>query len=435
MKLPKILKSAIDGAGVIWSQVAASWRGSQALSTNTGQQISAPSVGVRSTATTVTVDSALSLSVVWACAELVATTIASLPCYLYERKKDGKLVPAEDHPLYTVLHDSPNRNMDPSNYFEACGLSEVLQGNSYSYIDRNAGGDVIELTPMASGQVDTFLMDGRLWYRYTQDGRQVILPREKVFHVRGMGNGYVGLSALSYARNVIDSAQSAERFGTAFHANAGKPGGVLTIGQVLTDEQRAAVKKNFVDYMAGADNAFKLLVLEAAMTYQQVQLSPEDSQMLETRTFSVPELCRFMHRVPPVLIGHSEGASNYGTGIEQQMLGFFTTSLRPILRRKERAIKMQLLKPEERRRYEVEFDFVELLRADSKARAEFLSKMVNNGLMTRNEGRELERLPPIEGADQLTVQGALIDLKDLGKPRSPGVASMPVESGDGRSET
>lgn len=421
-----ILKSVIDGAGVMWSMVAATWRGSPALGTNTGQQVNEPTRSKMPTATSVTVDSALSLSTVWACAELVATTIASLPCYLYERR-GGKLILAEDHPLFTVLAHSPNRNMDPSNYFEASGLSEILGGNSYSYIERNAGGDVIELVPMATAQVEVFLYQGRLWYAYTQDGQKVTLPSEKVFHVRGMGNGYMGLSPLAYARGAVDSAQAAERFGTSFHANAGKPGGVLTIDHVLNDEQRTAVQKNFVDYLAGSENAFKLMVLEAAMTYQQVQLSPEDSQMLESRAFSVPELCRFMHRVPPILIGHNDGTTTWGSGIEQLLLGFFSTSIRPILRRKERAIKQQLLKPEERRRYEVEFDFTDLLRADSKARAEFYSQMVNNGLMTRNEARDLERLPRIEGADQLTVQGALIDLKDLNKPRGAGVPSTPAD--------
>ncbi len=425
MKLKAIFKSIVDGGGVLWSQLT-TWRGSQAIGTNTGQQVNAPSISRRSTATTVTVDSALSLSTVWGCVELITSTVASLPCYLYE-KRGKKLVLAEDHPLYAVLHDSPNRNMDPSQYFEACGLNEELSGNSYSYIERNGQGDVIELIPLASAQMEVFLHEGRLWYAYTQDGKKEILPREKIFHVRGMGNGYIGLSPLAYARGAVDSAQAAEQFGTAFHANAGKPGGVLTIDQVLTDDQRAAVKKNFVDYMAGSDNAFKLLVLEAAMKYQQVQLSPEDSQMLETRAFSVPELCRFFHRVPPVLIGHTEGATTWGTGVEQLLLGFFSTSIRPILRRKEHAIKQQLLKIDDRRRYEVEFDFTDLLRADSKARADFYSQMVNNGLMTRNEARELERLPEIEGASQLTVQGALIDLKDINKPRGPGVASTPAD--------
>lgn len=423
MNIKAFFKGIVDGSGVNWSLIS-SWRGSQALSVNPGEQLREPAIVKRATATTVTVDTALSLSTVWACAELIASTVASLPCYLYE-KKGKKLVLAEDHPLYAVLHESPNRYMDPSVFFETQGLNEVLQGNSFALKEFNSRGDVIELIPLAASQMQVFLQQGKLLYAYTQSGQREIFPSEKIFHVRGMGNGYVGLSPLAYARNAVDAAQAAEQFGTAFHANAGKPGGVLTIDHVLSDDQRDAVKRNFVDYLSGADNAFKLLVLEAAMQYQQVQLSPEDSQMLQTKAYSVEELCRFFYRVPPVLIGHTEKTTTWGTGVEQILLGFFSTTIRPILRRKERAIRQQLLLVDERRRYEVEFDFADLLRADSAARSEFYSKMVNNGLMTRNEAREVERLPPIDGADQLTVQGALIDLKDIGT--KGGVPSAPAD--------
>ncbi|WP_350353674.1 phage portal protein [Pseudomonas aeruginosa] len=119
---------------------------------------------------------------------------------------------------------------------------------------------------------------------------------------------------------------------------------------------------------------------------------------------------------PPFMVGQSEKSSSWGTGIEQQMIGFLTFTLRPWLTRIEQAINKDLLSLADQMTTYAEFSVEGLLRADSKGRAEYLASMVNNGLMTRDEGRAKDNLPLMGGnADVLTVQTALIPLDQLGK--------------------
>lgn len=146
-----------------------------------------------------------------------------------------------------------------------------------------------------------------------------------------------------------------------------------------------------------------------------IGINPADAQLLESRAFSVEEICRWF-RVPPFMVGHSEKSTSWGTGIEQQMIGFLTFTLAPWLRRIEQAISKDLLSPAERLRYYPKFSVEGLLRADSAARAAFYSAMVNNGIYTRDEVRELEDREPMGGnAAVLTVQTALAPLDSLGQ--------------------
>jgi HK97 family phage portal protein len=151
------------------------------------------------------------------------------------------------------------------------------------------------------------------------------------------------------------------------------------------------------------------------MDAKTIGINPKDAQLLESRAFSVEEICRWF-RVPPHMVGHSEKSTSWGSGIEQQMIGFLTFTLRPWLTRIEQAINKDLLSPVEQMRMYAEFSIEGLLRADSAGRSAYLSTMVNNGLMTRDEGRSKENLPPKGGnADVLTVQTALIPIDQLGQ--------------------
>jgi HK97 family phage portal protein len=150
-------------------------------------------------------------------------------------------------------------------------------------------------------------------------------------------------------------------------------------------------------------NAGKVMTLMAGFKFQPISMPPEDAQMLQTRAFHVEEICRWF-RVPPFMIGHTEKSTSWGTGLEQQMIGFLTFALRPYLTRIEQAVRKSLVAPEEWRTISAEFNLEGLLRADSHGRAEFYAAMVNNGIYTRNEVRSKENMAPLAGGDRLTVQ-------------------------------
>ena len=100
--------------------------------------------------------------------------------------------------------------------------------------------------------------------------------------------------------------------------NGGKPTGVLMIDKVLGPEQRKSINERFYEMASGSTS--RLYVLEANMKYEQLSLSPEDQQLLETRQFTVEEICRWFD-VPPVLVYHSN-VTTWGSGVEQIISGF-----------------------------------------------------------------------------------------------------------------
>jgi HK97 family phage portal protein len=141
--------------------------------------------------------------------------------------------------------------------------------------------------------------------------------------------------------------------------------------------------------------------------------------MLESRGFSVEEICRFFG-VPPFMIGHTEKTTSWGTGLEQMSMGFQKFTLRRRLKRIEQALEKQLLTGDDRAAgITVEFVVEGLLRGDSAARAAFYNSGLNNGWMTINEVRGLENLPPVQGGDVPRMQMQNVPITDAGKPQEP----------------
>ncbi len=143
-------------------------------------------------------------------------------------------------------------------------------------------------------------------------------------------------------------------------------------------------------------------------------INPHDAQLLESRYFGIEEICRAFG-VPPQLIYSTDKSSSWASSAEQINQNFLTYSLNPTLKRIEQTITRKLLKPGERSKFYPIFSVEGLLRADSAGRASFYTVLLQNGVMTRNEVRALENLPPVDGADQLTVQLNLTSIDKIGK--------------------
>jgi HK97 family phage portal protein len=177
---------------------------------------------------------------------------------------------------------------------------------------------------------------------------------------------------------------------------------------------KPAQRKEFHENTAESIRLGRSPLLEGGIDAKALGINPDDAQLLESRSFSVEEICRWF-RVPPFMVGHSEKSTSWGSGIEQQMIAFLTFTLRPWLVRIEQAIAKDLQTPADRLRFYPKYAVEGLLRADSTARAAFYTAMVNNGVLTRDEVRELEDREPMGGnAAVLTVQSAMTTLDGLG---------------------
>jgi HK97 family phage portal protein len=367
----------------------------------------------------------LSLSAAWACVNLLAGTIGSLPLMVYRTAPDGARTVARDHALYRILHDSPNFDQTSVDFVEFLSASLELRGNAFARIERT-GSRVAALYPVRPDIVSVRRLDtGDIEYSWSEHGQQFRRTQAGMLHIRGFGGDPLGgVSTIAYGRQVFGLSSAVNRASLATFANGLRPSGVLTFEKFLTPEQRDIAENKMAVKFAGAANAGKPLVLEGGTTWQQLTILPEDAQMLESRSFSVEEVCRFFG-VPPHMVGHTANSTSWGTGLEQQTLGFQKFTLRRRLKRIEQALEKQLLTPQDRAQgLTIEFNLEGLLRGDSKARAEFYASGLMNGWMTINEVRALENLPPVAGGDTPRMQAQNVPITQAGQI----ALNSPVES-------
>lgn len=385
--------------------------GSNALSDSSGVQIVQPSGTLVEGVHPVTVDVALQVSAIWRCVEILSKTISTLPIMVY-KNSNGMRELDRDSSLWNLMHESPNSRMTPCEFWTTLLLNLLLRGNAYARIDRDKSGQAFSLWPMPADQVEPeVLKDGSVIYHYRINNDLAVFSEENVLHIKEMGNGTVGLARLDFMKHTTGEIANSQSSASKLFSSSGKPTGVLMIDQVIDKTRREALQKSFAEMTSGSNS--RLFVLEANMKYQQLSLTPEDMQLLETRSFGVEEIGRWFG-VPSVLINHSN-VTTWGSGIEQIMEGFHKLTVRPALVNIEQAIRKRVLTPKQRVNNTVEFNFDGLLRANIKDRMEVYSKAVQNGIKTRNECRQLENDPPIDGGDELTAQTNLVPLNMLGK--------------------
>lgn len=376
--------------------------------------------GTSSSGKVVTADKAIQLSAVWACVRLLSESISTLPLKIYVRQPDGSRKAATDHPAYSILCRRPNSEMTPSRFMLMVVASICLRGNAF--IEKKfIANRLVSLVPLLpQNMVVKRLVTGALEYKYTENGNERVIPVKNIMHIRGFGlDGVCGMMPMKTGRDVIGSAMAVEESAAKIFEQGLQSSGFLTAEQALNDDQRERLR----EYMAkftGSKNAGKIMVLEGGLKYQGVTMNPEDAQMLESRAFSIEEICRWF-RVPPFMVGHTTKQSSWASSLEGMNLQFLTHTLRPLLVNIEQEIDRCLLDSDDD--LFAEFSVEGLLRADSAGRAAYYTSALQNGWMSRNDVRRLENMPPIEGGDIYTVQLNLTQLKNL-ESSNPAVQAL-----------
>ncbi|WP_311749735.1 phage portal protein [Proteus terrae] len=378
--------------------------------------------GTSSSGKVVTADKAMQLSAVWACVRLLSESISTLPIKIYKSESDGSRSLAKEHPIYRLLCKQPNFEMTPSRFMLMVVASLCLRGNSFiekKYI----GSKLVALEPLLPQNMTVKRSEqtGMLEYKYTDPLGQKIrtIPINNIMHIRGFGmDGICGMIPVKIGRDVIGAALSVEESAAKIFENGLQSSGFLSAEQPLNEEQRERIRSYLLSFV-GSKNAGKMMVLEGGMKYNNVTMNPEAAQMLESRTFSIEEICRWF-RVPPFMVGHMDKQSSWASSVEGMNMQFLTNTLRPLLVNIEQEISRCLLNGDDD--YYAEFSVEGLLRADSAGRSGYYTTALQNGWMSRNDVRRLENLPPIEGGDIYTVQLNLTPLDQLGQEASSNEA-------------
>jgi len=349
---------------------------------------------------------AMRISVVYRCVSLIAGTIASLPCEIY-RYKGGKSELADDHPVYWLLHDEPNPLMTANTFWKNFLWWALMRGNGYGLIGRSSLGAPLGVGLVKPTSVTTDLSQdkARLIYQITLDTYEVRrFDQSDVMHYPFIGwDGKAGRSPLECAREAIGLAAAAQEFNERFFSQGNAADIAMEFPGNVNDEQMKRILDIYARNRAGLEKQRLPLVSTGGATIKRLDFDAEKSQLVDARNFQVEDICRF-YGVPPHMVGHTSKSTSWGSGIEEQTLGFVKFTLRDILKGLEQEVNRKLLRST---RFYCKFNLDALLRADSKGRSEFYKAAVGGtqspGFMTVNEVRALENLPPLEGGETLFV--------------------------------
>lgn len=368
--------------------------------------------GITDAGVLVSQETAMKVSAVYACVNLIAKSIASLPLKVYRRKPNGDAVEVPDTLPYYLLHDEPNPAMTSSVWREYLTANVLLHGNAYAVIGRNAANQVIDLFPVPARTVTPKRVNGRNQYTVDLgDGTVEVFDQSDMLHVPGLGfDGLSGKSVITWAsRQAIGLALATEQHGSKLFANGARLGVVLKHPKNLSEAAQHRLKAQFDQQHGGLSHAFRTLVLEEGLDVANISMTSEDAQFLETRRFQVEDIARFFG-VPPHMIGHTDKQTSWGTGVEQNTLGFLIFTIIPWLTRFEQEFNRKLFP---RSPFYAQFKHQGLMRGDSKARSDYYASGHQNGWLTVNEIRKMEDLPPVPGGDTLFVQTNLAPMQQL----------------------
>jgi HK97 family phage portal protein len=129
-----------------------------------------------------------------------------------------------------------------------------------------------------------------------------------------------------------------------------------------------------------------------------------------------------MFGIPPHMLMDTDKSTSWGTGIEQQTIGFVVYTLRPWLTRVEQRVTKVLRPDPVYAKYAVEG----LLRGDSAARAAFYSAMFGIGVLSTNDIRRLEDMPAVDGGN---ARYRPLNMGELGQPDPAPAAPAPTPTG------
>ena len=359
----------------------------------------APISGRTQSGANVSPDSSLGVSAVLACVVLLSDTVASLPLHMYSRRNDGGKEIIPNHPLYDLLHSQSNKWQTAFELRQMLQTHVLLRGNAYAEIIPGPRGAVDQLVPLHPDRMRVEQLDsGNIVYRYTIPGKpERLYSADDIFHLRGPicdKDGLCGVSLIDLQREAIGGAMAVQDYGNRFLGNNAQPSVVLTHPGQLGAEGAKNLKAGWRQAQ-GSGQQHGVAVLEEGMDIRTLSVTPEQAQFLETRKFTVTDICRIF-RVPPHMIADLEKATF--SNIEHQSLDFTVHSLRPWLVRWEQSIARDLIV--NNRAFFAEHNVDGLLRGDLKTRYEAYAIARQWGWLSVNEIRRLENKNPVPGGDE-----------------------------------
>jgi HK97 family phage portal protein len=373
-------------------------------------------------------DTARRLIVLDRCIRIMAENIASMPADAVRSVGSARL-PVDRPPRWISV---PNPETTPFEFYERVAESLAMDGNAFVLIGaRDSLQFPVELWTLHPKAVDVISDDGRVRFEFGPDQERLSKftpanPLGDVLHIRlSSAGGARGLSPIELHRQGIGMGINMEKAGAKLLAEGGLVKDVITMPSMpvaLSREHKDLMRESWKQAHAGPRRAWEPGILTGGAGYEAITVNMDDLQFLESRQYNATEIA-MLYGIPPHMVGLVDRSTSWGTGIEQQSIGFVRYTLRPWIVRIEQAFSMLLPRGQT-----LKFNERSLIRGDSQSEAETFSKLVNAGIINRNEPRSLMDLEPAAGLDEFLYPSNLLP---VGAER-PAVSepAPPAEGGE-----
>ena len=342
-------------------------------------------------------DTALRFTAVYAAIKLLSENIAGLPKSVMVRDEDGGYKEATEHSAHYVLCVRPNEYTDRFTFWFTIIGWLLGRGNAF-VLKEYKNGKLVALHQIRPDWVTVDFVDGSK--AYVVDAKDpdfaflngTYLDHEMLHFMLFTLDGIVGIDPITYNAAAIGEGIAAQKYTSDFFRTGGAIKGTIETDQALGEDDYKRFKAH---YKEAAGNG-ETVLLEYGFKYKAISLSPEASQLIQAKVFSIDDIARIFC-IPPHMLAELSHATF--SNIEQQNIFFGEYSLRPICKRIETQLELKLFTTKEQGQYHVKFDLNGLMRGDAAARASFYEKGINSGWLTPNEAREFESMKKLPGLD------------------------------------
>lgn len=354
---------------------------------------------------------AMSLSAVFRAVDLISDSVAVLPIRVKDKNSTNHNLVIEKHPIYN-LFDNKNNLLTKYNFIKRLVQSVLLKGNGFAFVERNGDGSPKSLRFLEANDVTIVYHKEKneLYYLAPIVSKKHIEPINMIHLIKNTYDGVNGISVISFANKTIGIATHAEDAANSYFENGCNLSGVLTVQGQLNEQQKQAIRNSWSS--AYSNGGSGLAVIQGNMSYQAIQMSASDAQLLESREFNVSDVARWFG-LNPVLLGDNSGTS-YNT-IDSAQQEFVLHTLIPYVTMIEEEFSKKLLKTTESD-FLVTLDETYLLRSDKQNQASYYNTLLSTGVLCINEVRKELGYGEIEGGDKHLIAYTDIEQNTINKP-------------------
>lgn len=352
------------------------------------------SAGVRVTPMT-----AMGYPPLWRAINLISSRVSSLPFDCFRRNgSDRAYDPA--HPANVLLSGDVNDNMDAGTFIEVITAHAALYGNGYAVIDRDSRGTPLEMMLLDPQKTMPVIKDGRLYHVTWIDDEQVRFPQRDVYHLKGLShNGIHGMNVIDIMKDALGVGMAAQQFGGRFFGQGSNAGGILMIPGSFNDEKIRNTMNAWEQMTQGLQKAHRVALLQDGAKFQQLTITNDQAQFLETRQYEIRATVGNIYGIPPHKLGDDTRTSHNSLESENQSL--LDDCLNVWLKRHEREAKRKLLSHREQsgNTHFFEYNREALIQMAFETKINGAYRQLESGMTDHDEVRRLFNMPPLPNGE------------------------------------